>query len=156
MKRTTGTLSVARAAMVAALMVAVPGCLGDPAEIAKKRAEAAAAKGRADATKAIAAGQLALKQYPPLPDPPGHAEYVKLLQQRCGVVWVTAKLPAGVRPEDFQEEVRSWNEVMEQEIRKQFGAKILAELKAEAQKRRPSPSNAAEDSGSGGAAAPGH
>ena len=92
-------------------------------------------KGINEATEAVAAGVLKLKEYPPLPSPPGHGEYVKLLQQRCGVGYEVSSLPPGVPEADFIQEVRGWNEVIEAEVKRKHGAGIFEELNEEARKR---------------------
>ena len=69
-------------------------------------------KGAREAAAAIAAGDLKLKEYPPLPYPPGHREYVQLLRDRCGVEYELPKLPPGVGKAVFVQEVRAWNDVM--------------------------------------------
>ena len=92
-------------------------------------------KGVREATAAIAAGQLKLKEYPPLPYPPGHLEYVKLLRERCGVEYEVPKLPSGVSKDVFIQEVRGWNDTMKAEIRRQFGANVFSELEEAARKQ---------------------
>jgi hypothetical protein len=87
------------------------------------------------ATDAIAAGALKLKEYPPLPYPPGHQEYVALLRERCRVGYEVPQLPPGVAEADFIQEVRGWNEVVEAEIKRKHGAGIFEELHEEARKR---------------------
>lgn len=57
------------------------GNRGRSAERSSTRRE----KGANEAAEAIAAGKLKLKEYPALPSPPGHQEFVKLLRERCGV-----------------------------------------------------------------------
>ena len=92
-------------------------------------------KGVREATAAIAAGQFKLKEYPPLPYPPGHLEYVELLRERCGVEYEVLKLPSGVSKDVFIQEVRGWNDTMNAEIRRKFGAGIFGELEQEARKQ---------------------
>jgi hypothetical protein len=92
-------------------------------------------KGVREATEAIAAGKLILKEYPPLPSPAQHGEYIQLLKERCGVDYQVPSLPPGVAEADFIQEVRGWNGTMEAEIRRKFGEGILGELRQEADKR---------------------
>ena len=92
-------------------------------------------KGAKEAAVAIAADTLKLKEYPPLPYPPGHQEYVKLLHERCRVGYEVPQLPAGVSEADFIQEVRGWNDAMEVVIKQKHGAGIFEELWAEAGKR---------------------
>lgn len=91
-----------------------------------------AAKATADATTAVAAGKLLLKEYPPLPSPPGHSLYVELLKQRCSVDYQVPALPAGVSDTEFMAQVQAWNAVMEAAIEKKFGAGFLTQLRNEA------------------------
>lgn len=91
-----------------------------------------AAKATADATAAAAAGKLLLKEYSPLPSPPGHSLYVELLKQRCGVDYQVPALPAGVSETEFMAQVQAWNAVMTAAIEKKFGAGILTQLRNEA------------------------
>ena len=92
-------------------------------------------KGAKEATDAVAAGTLKLKEYPPLPNPPGHREYVALLRERCGVGYEVPRLPPGVAEADFIQEVRGWNAVMEATVKQKHGAGIFEELQEEARKR---------------------
>lgn len=91
-------------------------------------------KGAKDAADTIAAGKLKLKEYPPLPYPPGHQEYVQLLRDRCGVEYGVPRLPPGVAEVDFIQEVRGWNETMEAEVRRKFGVDIFERLHEEARR----------------------
>ena len=88
--------------------------------------------GRTQASHAVATGTLLLQEYPPLPSPPAHNEYVELLRTRCGVDYRVPRLPAGTDTRDFIAYIRGWNEVMEAEIRKKFGPNILGDLRQEA------------------------
>jgi hypothetical protein len=97
---------------------------------------AARAKGAQEANDSIKAGRLKLKEYPPLPSPAWHGDYIRLLKDRCGVDYEVPALPAGVSEGDFIEEIRGWNEVMQAEIRKRFGQRILEELQEEARPRK--------------------
>ena len=90
--------------------------------------------GKTQATQAITAGTLLLKEYPPLPSPPAHAEYVALLRKRCGVDYAVPRLPAGTDATEFIQHIRGWNEVMKAEIRRKFGAQILDKLQQEAKR----------------------
>jgi hypothetical protein len=92
-------------------------------------------KGAKEAADAIAAGSLKLKEYPPLPYPPGHGQYVQLLRERCGVECEIPKLPQGVDKADFIQEVRGWNDLMRAEIKRKHGADIFDRLSKEARKR---------------------
>jgi hypothetical protein len=88
--------------------------------------------GAAKATADAAAGILLLKEYRPLPSPPGHSLYVELLKQRCGVDYQVPALPAGVSETEFIDQVQAWNAVMTAAIEKKFGAGILTQLRNEA------------------------
>jgi hypothetical protein len=101
-----------------------------------RSASAAHAKGVQEAREALAAGVLRLKEYPPLPSPLGHAEYIRLLKERCGVDYEVPELPKGTAEADFVQEIRGWNQVMEAEIRKRFGNDILQQLREEARPKR--------------------
>jgi hypothetical protein len=89
-------------------------------------------KGVKDAAEAIDAGKLMLKEYPPLPYPPGHQEYVQLLRDQCGVEYEVARIPWLVAEADFIQEVRGWNETMEAEVERKFGVDIFDRLHEEA------------------------
>jgi|688.fasta_scaffold06126_11 hypothetical protein len=94
-------------------------------------------KGIKEATEAIAQEILMLKEYPPLPYPPGHNIYTKLLRDRCKVVYVVLdQNPAGVSEDDFRQEVNGWNSTMELEIKRRFGSDIFDQLHSEAQRLR--------------------
>jgi hypothetical protein len=78
------------------------------------------AKGVADANAAIAAGALKLKEYPPLPSPGYYGEYIQLLRDR-GIGYEVPSLPPDVSEKVFREEVRGWNQTMEQQINLKIG-----------------------------------
>jgi hypothetical protein len=92
-------------------------------------------RGAKEAAGAITAGTLKLKEYPPLPSPAGHQEYIRLLRERCGVEYEVPQLPPGVSEGDFIQEVRGWNDTMKAEIERRFGAGILGRLQDEGQRR---------------------
>src|SRR5262245_59430906 len=93
-------------------------------------------KGTREAKEAFAAGVLKLKEYPPLTSPAWIGKYIKLLKERCGVDYEVPQLPKGTSEEDFIQEIRGWNEVMEGEIKKKFGNDILQKLREEAQAKK--------------------
>lgn len=92
-------------------------------------------RGTRAAESAIRAGKLKFKEYPPLPMPPGHGEYVRLLGSMCGVGYELANLPAGVTNAAFIAEVRGWNNRMTTEIERKFGPDILLRVHREAQQQ---------------------
>jgi hypothetical protein len=102
-----------------------------PTELAASARE----KGAREAADAIAAGTLKLKEYPPLPSPPGHQEYVELLRERCGVGYEVPRLPPGVAEAGFIQEVRGWNEAVKAKVKQKHGAGIFEQLHEEARKR---------------------
>src|SRR5438445_13186180 len=64
-----------------------PAHSGPPkAKLDQKHPNADRLKGMKAAVADIEAGKLKLKS-PPLPDPPWHGPYVKLLKKECGVEW---------------------------------------------------------------------
>jgi hypothetical protein len=111
------------------LLALTAGCSPGPSEPSGRE------KGVRDAQAAIAAGQLMLKEYPPLPSPAAHGEYVQLLRERCGVGYEVPTRPPGVSEEAFIAEVRGWNDTMEAEINRKFGAGILGQLRQEGRER---------------------
>jgi hypothetical protein len=119
------------------LVLVVQGCETRPPTAGPGGARPAAArdKGAREATESINAGKLMLKEYPPLPSPAGHQEYVQLLKEKCGVEYQVPNLPAGVKEDDFIQEVRGWNDTMQAEIQRRFGADILDRLREEGRKR---------------------
>lgn len=84
------------------------------------------------ARESIRLDQLVLKEYPPLPYPPGHNLYTALLKSECNVESVVGR-PGDVPEQQFIEQVRGWNSVMRAEIEKRFGADVFERLQAEAQ-----------------------
>ncbi len=94
--------------------------------------KSSADKGACEAQTSIAKNVLILKQYPPLPNPPGHDHYVQLLQSRCGVTWESLPSDHPGQPANIRAEVRAWNLTMETEIRKRFGETILSDLQEQA------------------------
>jgi hypothetical protein len=90
-------------------------------------------KGVNDAKEAIARESLQLKEYPPIPYPPGYNVYTKLLRERCGVTFdVIEQPPIGVSHDIFREEISGWNTTMEAEITRRFGNDIFKKLSSEA------------------------
>ena len=120
------------AILMAAVSAVAPGCSPGRAEV---NPSAALDKGRGEATKAIAAGTLVLKEYPPLPSPAEHGEYITLLRERYGVGYEVPGLPPGATEADFAREVRGWNEVAEAEVERRHGMGVLQRLRAEARRR---------------------
>lgn len=98
-----------------------------------------AAKGEREAEEAILNGKLVLKQYPPLPYPPGQQIYVRLLKTRCGVESVSLPSDYPGEPKQIREEVAAWNAVMKKEIRRQFGDGIFEDLETQAKQQRAKP-----------------
>jgi hypothetical protein len=146
------TRKVAVASSVAAAGL-LSGCISDPAAPVTSKdstpalasssdkgtrdtaASESRAKGAREASEAIRAGKLKLKEYPPLPSPANHVAYVRLLRERCGVQYEVPALVPGVSDADFTREVQGWNEVMQAEIKRKFGADIFERLQEEASKR---------------------
>jgi hypothetical protein len=90
--------------------------------------------GAAAARQSIEQDILVLKEYPPLPYPPGHNFYVALLEKECGVKSIVGK--PGDTPEDqFIQQVQGWNSVMRPEIQRRFGEDIFERLEVEAQRQ---------------------
>lgn len=121
-------------ALVALVVVASSGC--QPTSSTGGGGHDAATfhdKGAKEATDAIAAGTLVLKEYPPLPSPAWQGHYIRLLKERCNVDYQVPELPKGVAEADFIQEIQGWNEVMTAEIRKRFGNDILKQLHEEAE-----------------------
>jgi hypothetical protein len=103
---------------------------------AKARILAARARGEKEAAEEIAAGRLKIKEYPPLPAPAWHGDYVRLLKTRCGVDYQVPQLPPDVPENDFIEEIHGFNAVMMAEIRKRFGDHIFDELQDQVRPRK--------------------
>jgi hypothetical protein len=144
--------SLAVGAVLAVCLLSSTGCWQQ--RMAQQRAVAAQAAAQADANAARAAAEAALqadraqgtaaatqdiandvlkqKEYPPLPSPAWHAQYVKLLKERCIVEWEVVQGPANIS-DSLREEVNAYNEVMRAEIERRFGADIFEKLQAEAE-----------------------
>jgi len=90
-------------------------------------------KGRADAGEAIKKGTLLIKEYPPLPSPAQHGEYIKLLKEKCNCDYQVVDHPNYSR--ELHEQVNGWNDAMKIELRRLFGATIIEDLQAEAEQR---------------------
>ena len=91
------------------------------------------AKGVAEATDAIAKDKLLLKEYPPLPAPAWHGDYIKLLRERCKCDYQV--INAANLPKEQVDEIKGWNETMTAELARRHGKTIIADLHAEAEKR---------------------
>lgn len=124
---------------VVVLVALLVGCASDSPvsrpDTAINRGSSSHQKGAKEATEAVAAGLLKIKEYPPLPSPAGHGVYVALLREQCGVGYEVPHLMPGVAEADLIQEVRGWNEVMQAAIKKKYGASIFEELRLEASKR---------------------
>lgn len=90
--------------------------------------------GAAAARLSIEQDRLLLKEYPPLPYPPGQNFYVELLEKECGVKSIVGK-PGDTPEEQFIQQMRGWNSVMRPEIQRRFGEDIFERLQAEAQRQ---------------------
>jgi hypothetical protein len=115
------------------------GCEAGPVA-SKKALEAQAAtkargKGIADAKTALGKGVLLIKEYPPLPSPAEHGDYIKLLKEKCNCDYEVVGMTDTVYTADLIEEVAGWNDVMKAEIRSKHGATIIEDLQTEARKR---------------------
>lgn len=89
-------------------------------------------KGINEATASIAIGVLLLKEYPPLPAPAWHGDYIKLLNEKCGCGYQVIDAPKF--SEELRDEVNGWNDTMKSELRRRFGDTIIVDLLEEAQK----------------------
>jgi hypothetical protein len=90
-------------------------------------------KGAEDAKDAVAKDHLLLKEYPPLPAPAWHGEYIKLLKERCKCDYQVIGEPNLAK--ERQDEIRGWNETMQAELRRRHGATIMEDLHKDAEKR---------------------
>jgi hypothetical protein len=88
------------------------------------------AKGAAEADDAIAKDKLLLKEYPPLPAPAWHGDYIKLLKERgkCDYQVINGKLA-----KDQEDEIKGWNETTFRELERRHGPMIIAEMHKEAE-----------------------
>jgi hypothetical protein len=109
----------------------------DVAEMAKAqdpiREQQGFAKGVAEAVDAIAKDKLLLKEYPPLPAPAWHGDYIKLLREHCKCDYQV--INAANLPKDQVAKIKGWNETMTEELKRRHGQTIIADLHAEAEKR---------------------
>jgi hypothetical protein len=117
------------------LFFSLVGCTDDSGNPHRPTMLTPRSKGIQEAKALIATGTLQMKEYPPLPSPLQHGEYVKLLREKCGVGYMVPSLPAGVSEQDFIQEIRGWNDVMQSAIQQKFGADIFTQLHEEADSR---------------------
>jgi hypothetical protein len=96
---------------------------------------AAKAKGAREAEAEVAAGRLKIKEYPALPSPAQHGEYIALLREMCGAEYEVISSDDPKRHEALLSEVQAWNGAMYAELRRRHGPDILEELHAEAERR---------------------
>jgi hypothetical protein len=89
------------------------------------------AKGAADAPDAIAKGMLLLKEYPPVPGPAWHGEYIKLLKEKCNCDYEVVNAPKLDKEQEAG--IRDWNDAMRAELRARHGPTILEDLQKEAE-----------------------
>jgi predicted Zn finger-like uncharacterized protein len=90
-------------------------------------------KGVAEARDAIAQNKLLLKEYPPLPAPAWHGDYIKLLKEECNCDYQVIAAPK--LAQDQQDEIKGWNQIMRAELRRRHGETIIDDLHKEAEKR---------------------
>jgi hypothetical protein len=121
-----------RFAIIAFMIVILAGCDAGPPKGKHEAAGKARTKGVNDATAALAQGTLLLKEYPPLPSPAEHGEFIKLLKEKCNCEYAVISAPYSV---ELREEIEGWNDTMRAELRKKFGETIIDDLKTEARKR---------------------
>jgi len=91
------------------------------------------AKGQADAKDAIAKGTLILKEYPPIPAPAWHSDYVKLLKEKCDCDYQVVDMPKYSK--EVHDEVNGWNDAMKAELRQRPGGAIVDQLNEIAQEQ---------------------
>jgi hypothetical protein len=89
-------------------------------------------KGITEATASIANNVLLLKEYPPLPSPAWHGDYIKLLKEKCNCGYQVIDAPKF--SEELRDEVAGWNDTMKMELRRRFGDTIVEDLLQESQK----------------------
>ena len=95
----------------------------------------AKAKGTREAEAEVAAGRLKIKEYPPLPAPAQHGEYIALLREYCGADYEVVSAADPKRHDETVREVQAWNGVMYAELRRKHGPDILEQLHTEAERR---------------------
>jgi len=107
-------------------MLVFIGCTSNPTTTDNESAEreTTTEAGKNAAARDIAAGKLVLRSQN-LPYPPGHNEYTKLLEDRCGI---TFKMIAG----KLTEADHAYNEAMKSEAKRKYGSDIFVLLEAEA------------------------
>ena len=91
------------------------------------------AEGVAEAQISIAKETLLLKEYPPLPAPAWHSDYIKLLKEKCNCDYQVVNTPKYSK--EVHDEVNGWNDTMKAEIRRRPGGEILDQLQDLAQQR---------------------
>ena len=117
------------------LLAGLAGCQQQKESSARTIKDEARKAGAAAAQQSIERGDpLVLKEYPPLPYPPGHNIYTDLLEERCQVQWKLVR-PGELPEELFIQQIKGWNVVIEEEIRKRHGATIMDDLYNESQQR---------------------
>jgi hypothetical protein len=84
-------------------------------------------KGLRDAERDVQGGVLKLKEYPPLRYSLAEVRSIKLLEERCGVGHEVLAGPGAVP--GLRAAAEGYNGVMTAEIKKRFGADILARLR---------------------------
>ena len=115
------------------LLAMLAGCQQQKESSARRTKADARKVGAASAHQAIERGDpLVLKEYPPLPYPPGHNIYTDLLEERCQVLWKSVR-PGELPEEEFIQQVQGWNVVVKEEIRNRYGPTIMDDLYNESQ-----------------------
>ena len=119
--------------VILVLLAGLAGCQQQKESSARRTKADARKVGAAAARQSIERGDpLVLKEYPPLPYPPGHNIYTDLLKERCQVQWELVR-PGELPEQDFIQQVQGWNVVVEEEIRKRHGPAIMDDLYKESQ-----------------------
>ncbi len=123
-----------KALVILFVLAGLAGCQHQKKSSARTTKDEARKVGAASAHQSIERGDpLVLKEYPPLPYPPGHNIYTDLLEERCQVQWQLVR-PGELPEEGFIQQVQGWNEVIEKEIRNRHGATIMEDLSSESQR----------------------
>lgn len=92
-------------------------------------------KGAREAALEIAAGRLKIQEYPALPSPPAHGEYIALLREKCAADYEVIASDDPKRHVELLSEAQAWNGAMYAELRRRHGPDIIEELHAEADRR---------------------
>ena len=107
------------------------GLLADPpnTKSARPKVSIMRVQGMKDAVADIEAGEMKWKSIP-LPSPPWHGRYIKILREECGVRWENVNDTS----KEIRDQIKGYNDVIRAEVEHRFGRDVISRMHERAKK----------------------